>query len=138
MPEPAPSEAIARLLSQHRRLRRLLASASEAARCLLEGAPMADELSSLLVAIRAAFDEHNRYEAMLLEPMLRASDSIGPQRIARMIDEHQEEHVMFGEFLARDVSVIAPALADFVEELGAHMDAEERVFLHPRALGVSP
>jgi hypothetical protein len=129
-----PSEARQLLLAQHEGLRRLLEQAEVLARQFVACEPVAAALDRALVDLRAAFDEHNRFEASLLEPMLRARDVVGPRRVERMIEEHSEEHRVFTAFLARRVAEVAPELPDFVEEICAHMEAEERTFLSPKAL----
>jgi hypothetical protein len=129
-----PSEARTFLLAQHDRLRALLEDAQALARRFLAGEAVAATLDGALGELRIAFDEHNHFEARLLEPMLRCTDEWGPLRIARMVEEHTEEHRVFTTFLARRVSEVAPELSDFAEEIAAHMEAEERTFLSPKVL----
>jgi hypothetical protein len=129
-----PSQARTLLIAQHDRLRTLLAETEALSRRFLAGEPTAAALDTALGDLRAAFEEHNRFEASLLEPMLAATGELGPRRIERMVEEHTEEHRVFTAFLARRVADVAPELPDFVEEIIAHMEAEERTFLNPKLL----
>jgi iron-sulfur cluster repair protein YtfE (RIC family) len=129
-----PAEARAKLIVQHEQLRDLLDAAAQIARRYVAGEAVGERLDHLLAVIRALFDEHNHVETELLEPMLRDRDAYAPLRIARMIEEHAEEHAAFVAFLARGAPQIAPELAGFVEEVTAHMDAEERIFLNVQVL----
>lgn len=129
-----PSVARARLLSQHEGLRGQLSTTMGLAERFRAGALVEEELITALAALRDAFDQHNRFEESLLEPMLRATDSYGEVRVARMLGEHTEEHRAFMEFLGGAVADVVVGLADFVEEIAAHMEAEERTFLHPAVL----
>jgi hypothetical protein len=118
-----------RLLVQHDHLRDLFDQILVLADRFLAGKPVDDPLRSKLADLRDAFSEHNELEQSLLEPMLRASGAWGPARIARMLEEHAAEHVAFGAFLQRPLAEIARGMVDFVEEIDAHMAAEERTFL---------
>jgi hypothetical protein len=129
-----PSEARSLLLAQHERLRALLLDTEALARRFVAAAEVATALDRSLAELRAAFDEHNKFEASLLEPMLLETDAWGPARLARMVEEHTEEHKVFATFLARRVHEVAPEMPDFAEELLAHMEAEERTFLSPKVL----
>lgn len=122
------------LLQQHERLRGLLARTAELALQLPDDASVADALAELLPLVRTAFEEHNRYEESVLRPMLTAADPLGPARVDRMMEEHDQEHRSFVTFLGGEVAHVAANLADFVEEVEAHMAAEERVFLNVAVL----
>ncbi len=129
-----PSQARAILLSQHDRLRRLLTQIQVIADRVLEGEGVVAELHEQLEELRAAFAEHNASEETLLEPILRLDFAWGPPRIQRMLEEHAAEHAMFRETLAGPDLEVAERMGDVIEEIDAHMAAEERTFLSPSVL----
>lgn len=118
-----PSEARSVLLDQHRHLRELLARCQAAAR---EGHLALD---AAIDALRDAFAEHNATEQTCLRPVLLRVMSIGERRIARMLEEHAAEHVTLATLLDSGHSATPQHIDDIVEELEAHMAAEERTFL---------
>lgn len=122
------------ILAQHAGLRALLETAVATARRHVQGVATDDEIDRSLAAIRVAFAEHNLFETSLLVPLLGGVDAWGPKRIERMIVEHVEEHRVMDAFLSRPGREVVPDLADFVDEIEAHMQAEERTFLAPTAL----
>lgn len=128
-----PSAARDALLAQHARLRVLFGEALALARRRETAGDGAAALEELLPRICRAFAEHNRYEESVLRPVLLARDDLGPARVDRMMEEHVEEHRAFVEQLAGALPS-AFALADFIEEVEAHMAAEERVFLNVAVL----
>jgi iron-sulfur cluster repair protein YtfE (RIC family) len=129
-----PTQARAVLLGQHDGLRRLLTQIQEVADRVLAGEGLVAELQQHLDELRAAFAEHNASEETLLEPILRLDFAWGPARIARMLEEHGAEHASFREALSRTALEIAARMSDLVEEIDAHMAAEERTFLSPSVL----
>ncbi|MCC6999440.1 MAG: hemerythrin domain-containing protein [Deltaproteobacteria bacterium] len=131
-----PSEAREELLSQHAELRRLLSLAATLAGQVLAdaaaGTPSPSdlpELHRLLARLQSALSDHNKSEESLLEPMLRDADAWGPQRVARMVEEHKGEHSAFRKALEGEDLDVAARLPELAEELEAHMLAEERTFL---------
>jgi iron-sulfur cluster repair protein YtfE (RIC family) len=123
------------LLAQHHALRHLLDGAVSAAHALLDGRPALLSFRRALAELRRALTEHNQAEEALLEPMLVASeDRLGHARVARMREEHHSEHEALGSLLLGTDRAVARRIDEFAEELLAHMDAEERTFLHPRVL----
>lgn len=122
------------LLEQHEQLRARLLDAEVLARRFLRKEEVSEELDRALGRLRDSFTEHNRYEEALLAPLLRLDPDVGERRIERMVEEHAEEHRVIRAFLARPRHEIAPELGDWVEEIEAHMEAEERTFLSPRVL----
>jgi gamma-glutamyltranspeptidase len=129
-----PSEARRRLLNQHDHLRALIAGALQLAELRSKGSPVTDELSARLDELRRVFAAHNELETSLLEPMLRSGDAWAPARVARMLEEHAAEHAVFSTFFHGSIDSMATGLAEFAEEVDAHMAAEERTFLSPRVL----
>jgi len=129
-----PSEARTQLLQEHARLRVLVGAAGDAAHRLLTGKDDLAPFRLALTELRDAFTLHNISEEALLEPLLTEADAWGPVRYRRMIEEHLGEHCAMRAALAGDELDIAPRMADLAEELLAHMEAEERTFLHPSVL----
>ena len=113
------------LLTQHQRLRGMF----DHARALAGGERGGAALAELLAELGRALVEHNRYEESVLRPMLLAQDAWGGARVDRMCEEHAGEHRAFVERLAA-AGEDAAELADLIEEVEAHMAAEERVFLN--------
>ncbi len=113
------------LLEQHAGLRQRLAAAEA-------GADVRGELEDAVATLLVELTVHNASEETLLEPILRAGDAYAGARVARMHEEHIDEHMLMQDTLARaDVALIAENLSDFAETLRSHMEAEERTFLHP-------
>jgi hypothetical protein len=129
-----PSETRNQLLQEHSRLRVLVGTAEDAARRLLMGSRDIAPFRLALDELRRAFEQHNTSEEELLLPLLSDADAWGPDRVRRMFEEHVGEHCAMRAALAGDELDIAPRMVDLAEELLAHMDAEERTFLHPSAV----
>jgi iron-sulfur cluster repair protein YtfE (RIC family) len=128
-----PTEVRTELLAQHERLRRLATAAEAAARSFLRGGSASD-LRQTIADLRQALADHNALEESVLEPILRGGDAFGSLRVERMIQEHRAEHTVMFESLDGDDLTVAELFPEFVEELIAHMAAEERTFLHPHVL----
>jgi iron-sulfur cluster repair protein YtfE (RIC family) len=122
------------MLDQHNRLRAYLDEVGGLARALARGERVTGQLSTALSALARHFDDHNDFEESTLLPLLAATDAFGDVRIARMHGEHLEEHRAFAAFLASPLEDVAAGWDDFAEEITAHMEAEERTFLHPQVL----
>jgi hypothetical protein len=128
-----PSEMRALLLAQHDRLRELLSAAQREAEHVLRGCATT-ALQPILLELRRAFSTHNASEEALLMPILRRDPAWGGPRVERMLEEHTGEHVAFGAALTGSDLEVAARMADLVEDVDAHMAAEERTFLHPGVL----
>jgi iron-sulfur cluster repair protein YtfE (RIC family) len=129
-----PSQALLSLLEQHARLRDLAGAAlSAAARRLAADGPTSAFHQSI-VDLRRALAEHNVCEEAFLSPMLHADTTMGAARVKRMMEEHVAEHAAFRAAIQGDDLEVARGLPDLVEELEAHMQAEERTFLSPAVL----
>lgn len=126
--------ARSQLLQEHHRLRALANGARDTAARLLAGRADVADLRRALTELRVAFALHNTHEEALLEPILAEADAWGPLRVRSMIEGHVDEHAALRAALAGDELDAAPRMADLVEELFVHMDAEERTFLHPAVL----
>jgi iron-sulfur cluster repair protein YtfE (RIC family) len=126
------------LLAQHERIREDVAECRALANRLRCGEPVEDALDLALARLRCHFDDHNRTETGLLLPLLLHSahgqDTRGALLAERMIDEHTAEHAAFAARLDAPLLEVAAHFDDLVDELDAHMAAEERTFLSPLIL----
>jgi hypothetical protein len=127
-------EARIQLLEEHRRLRLLVAAADEAAAILLAGRGDGSVFRVALAELRVALASHNDSEEALLEPLLAGADAWGPVRVRRMLEEHVAEHLAMRTTLQGDDVEVAPRMAELAEDLLAHIEAEERTFLHASVL----
>ncbi len=133
-----PTDARILLLTQHDRLRSLLKQVVEAAHQLLADKPALLAFRRALAELRIALKTHNQSEEGILEPLLQRGDELGPDRVRRMLEEHVAEHVAMGELLSGTDRDVASRIDDFAEDLLAHIDAEERTFLHRAVLKDAP
>jgi iron-sulfur cluster repair protein YtfE (RIC family) len=124
------------VLLQHARLREGLAAVQRLAASGRAGHDVEVALAAAIDAARVAFELHNRTEEALLQPLLAASTGAAAARIERMLEEHQAEHALLLEALRAPDAELLTRFDDLVEEVLAHMDAEERTFLHPNSLGL--
>lgn len=122
------------LLAQHEQLRGRLAECSALAKQLRDGEPVLGELEVALAELRGAFAEHNVLESTTLGPLLGSSQDWGKVLVDRMLEEHVAEHAVFWELLAGTALDVANRMDELVDELDAHMAAEERTFLSPQVL----
>lgn len=122
------------LLAQHEQLRDRLADCSALATQLRNGDPVLGDLDIALADLRGAFAEHNALESTMLGPLLGSSQDWGKVLVDRMLEEHVAEHAVFWELLAGSALEVASRMDDLVDELDAHMAAEERTFLSPQVL----
>jgi iron-sulfur cluster repair protein YtfE (RIC family) len=122
------------LLAQHDQLREHLNHCSVLARRVLEGEPVHVELEAALGKLRHALMEHNATETNLVRPLLRGSTRWGALLVDRMLEEHVAEHAAFWDMLTGSPADVASRMNDLVDELDAHMAAEERTFLSPLVL----
>jgi len=122
------------LLEQHDRIRAHLSGCSVLAHRLLDGEPVQDDLDAALGQLRADFVEHNLLEAAVVRPMLHDGAARGALLVDRMFEEHVAEHSAFWAALAGPTLDVAGRMDDLVDELDAHMAAEERTFLSPQVL----
>ena len=121
------------LLAQHDRIREDVAECRMLARRLHGGEPVDVELDVALARLRADFDEHNRTETGLLLPLLlhdsEGRGTRGTLLAERMLEEHAAEHAVFWDRIDGPRDVVAANLDELIEDLDAHMAAEERTFL---------
>jgi len=130
-----PSVTRALLLEQHEGIRRRLAAVEELAADFRARAPVREAFATAIMVLLEALIQHNRAEESLLEPLLREGDGYADQRVSRMFEEHVNEHELIRKTLrGHDLGAVAEAVPDLAETLRAHMEAEERTFLHARVL----
>jgi len=122
------------LVAQHDRIRTHLNVCSALARLLRDGQPLQVELDDALAQLRAELAVHNATETELVRPLLHGSPTWGAVLVDRMLEEHVGEHAAFWEILAGRADDVAIRIDDLVEQLEAHMAAEERTFLSPLVL----
>jgi iron-sulfur cluster repair protein YtfE (RIC family) len=126
------------LLAQHERIREDVAECHLLAKRLRNGEPVDVQFDDALARLRTDFDEHNRTETGLLLPLLlrhsEGRDTRGTLLAERMLEEHAAEHAAFWKRLDGARQTVAANLDELIEELDAHMAAEERTFLSPLIL----
>lgn len=127
-----PASALTELLAQHATLREMMDLCLELADKLDATGGDPSELTREVARIRIAFEAHNRYEEALLRPVLEESNAFGDVRIDQMIAVHVDEHRSVRNHLERWTAT--SALREVLEDLRAHLDAEERHFLTAKIL----
>lgn len=131
-----PSEIRAQLLGQHTLLRQL---ATDVRAAISPSARPDQDLRRAIDALSAALLRHNRDEQRLLGEALPVADAWGEVRRVAMDDHHRKEHValraaLAGSLDSDDWGRVTAAVRKLLDDLLAHMDAEERVLLHPNVL----
>lgn len=133
-----PSQARAILLDQHRRLRARFADLLSSANRVITSHGTSHGEDSVfreqIDAFHREFDAHNASEETLLVPILLLDFAWGEPRLKRMLEEHSEEHASFRLAMQGPVREVAAGIPDLLEEIEAHMMAEERTFLSPAVL----
>ena len=122
------------LIAQHDKIRMHLSECSELAQQLRTGHSVDVELSAALAQLRSELTEHNTAEADLICPLLDNSPGWGTLLVDRMWEAHLAEHAALWEMLVGSTSEVAARMDDLVDDLDAHMAAEERTFLSPLVL----
>jgi iron-sulfur cluster repair protein YtfE (RIC family) len=131
MTTPTPSQALATLSTQHAELREMIARCEDLADGLDAGHVEPSQLLREVATLRSAFDTHNRFEERVLHPVLLDADWSGAVRIARMVEDHVEEH----RSMRRDLDATASSeLRAVLANLRVHLDSEERYFLNKKVL----
>lgn len=138
-----PSEIRSIILEEHGELRRRLAGIE----ALLDGVLRGDattrrELRACFDALCQLFVTHIAHEEAILRPVLADIDNWGPVRIELMDAEHVEQRERVAE-LSRlspdeEPGVYVRRVREFVADLRADMDAEERECLSPNVLRDDP
>ena len=123
------------LLAQHERIREDVAVCRRLSERFRADEPIAAELDLALAQLRSDFDEHNRTETGLLLPLLlhtsEGRGTRGTLLAERMLEEHAAEHAAFWRRIEAPRHEVAANIDELIEELDAHMAAEERTFLSP-------
>jgi hemerythrin len=133
-----PAQEAAKLLEQHRLIRRILDDCERL--CEKKAPRSAVDLVGALRNLTVHLEQHNAAEEAALEPILVAADSWGPERIARMLDHHRSEHHALVSTLRgiaetdRPLEKLAGVVKVLVTSLRRHMEAEEQEFLNLRVL----
>ncbi len=127
----SPSRALAELKAQHDALRGMMARCEELADELDAGNMGPTQLLREVARLRLAFDAHNQFEEQLLRPVLLDADWFGEVRVARMIEEHVDEHRAMRKQLD---STVTSELRGVIANLRKHLEEEERYFLSKRVL----
>jgi hypothetical protein len=126
-----PSQAHTQLAAQHADLRDRIAHCEDLADGLDAGRIEPAQLLREVADLRLAFDRHNQFEEHLLGPMLLDADWLGAVRVARMVEDHVEEH----RSMRRGLDTATSAeLRDVLADLRMHLDIEERYFLSRKVL----
>jgi hypothetical protein len=125
------------ILSQHERLRTLLARAGAVAEAALDGHPPSpDAVASAIGDLRTTIEVHLAFEEKVLLPLLRDDLPLGPERADRLLDEHARQRQTLAT-LHREACAfpafptLAAKLAFLAGWLLADMAEEEHSLLNP-------
>jgi hypothetical protein len=116
-------------MTQHAMIRTSLEACGALAARFCEGAPVAAKLEVAVQDLRREIAVHNDTENALIRALLVRTARWGDQLIDRMLEEHRGEHDTMWALLTGTVEEVAPHMPELIEELEAHMAAEERTFL---------
>jgi len=122
------------LMTQHATIRASLEACGALTARFLAGEPVVQELEVAVQDLRREIALHNETENALVRVMLVRTARWGSQLIDRMVEEHRGEHDAMWALLTGSINDVAPRFSELVEELDAHMAAEERTFLAPHVL----
>ena len=128
------TDARTTLLAQHDQIRRQLEVCTGLARQHRSGHVVTVRLDAALAELRELLARHNQVETTIIGNLLHGPAAWGSLLVDRMLEEHVAEHAVFWEHLSGTHAEIAARIDDLVEELEAHMAAEERTFLSPVTL----
>lgn len=123
-----------RLVAQHDRIRVHLTRSAELAGRLRDGEPVHVELDAALAELRSDLAAHNATEVDLIRPLLLDSPDWGSRLVDRMLQEHVAEHSTLWDLLVGSADEVAVHIDDLIDDLDAHLAAEERTFLSPHVL----
>lgn len=125
-----PNQVIAVIDAQHAELRARIARCDALADELDAGRGEVTQLLDAVSELRRAFDVHNQLEERVLRPVLLDADWLGEVRVARMVEDHVEEH----RAMRRDLDTTTThELRGVLASLRAHLESEERhILTHQR------
>lgn len=126
-----PSRARAVLAAQHTLLRQMIDRCEELADEVDVDCAGVTELALEVARLRIAFDEHNRLEEQLLQPLLLDAEWLGAARVSRMVEDHVEEH------RAMRIGLAATPTGDLrgvLASLRDHLATEERYLMSQKVL----
>jgi hypothetical protein len=97
-PRPVNAETALRCIrAQHGQIRALLTRAQSVARAALEGRPgEPDAVASTIGDIRTTMEVHLGFEERVLLPLFECDLPLGPERGARLRDEHRRQRELLG------------------------------------------
>jgi hypothetical protein len=129
-------EAHAAMLAAHATLRTLATDIDPVIRREIESPGSASsELRTKARALAVALRAHLEAEEQTLRPILRRLDAWGPERIDRMLIDHVKQRRAVAELLLladrrrRNASTLARATCEFVDDMLADMEHEEKTTL---------
>jgi hypothetical protein len=123
------------ILWQHKQLRGLLDRAGAVAEAALDGLPLiAGAVASVIGDVRSTMEVHLTFEETVLLPLLRDDLPVGPERAARLLDEHRRQRGMLASLHVEacahpELPTLAAKLAFLTRWLLADMAEEERCLL---------
>ena len=129
--------ALRGILWQHQRIRTLLDQMRAVAEAALDGkAPSPSAVASAIGAVRSIMEVHLAFEEAVLLPILRDDPPLGPQRAARLQDEHARQRASLAALHAEaraypQLEMLPAKLAFLTEWLLADMAEEEKSLLVP-------
>ena len=134
---PRPSEVRARILAQHRDLRRLLTQVRSLADQVLAGdRGLLAELRRQAVELELVFLAHLETEEAILLPVLEGIDVWGPVRVRHIRKEHEQQRSVLeragDSATSASISpqVLASSMRALVDDLLEDMKGEERDMLN--------
>jgi hypothetical protein len=128
--KPSLTAALAELTTQHAALRAQIAHCEQLADQLDAGLTEPAVLLTQITTLRRAFDTHNQLEERMLHPLLLDADWHGAVGIARMVDDHIEEHQLIRRSISPELGpTTTAALRDVLTNLRDHLATEERGWL---------
>ncbi|MGH0034964.1 MAG: hemerythrin domain-containing protein [Myxococcota bacterium] len=135
-----PSEVRAKILEDHRRIRRELDALEARAAAGEAGAVEPDALRTLGESFLELLETHMRWEDEHLASALRDADSWGAEREKRLVREHAEQRAEMKALLERlhdperDAEKLAADLQSLAQWLRRDMEGEEKETLDPKVL----
>ena len=96
-----PSEVLARVRSDHERLRAGVSEIEELAERVMAGdMKPVDTLLERGKALTSALANHMGWEDLYLLPALEDADAWGPERVALLTEDHREQREVLGRLVA--------------------------------------